>query len=216
MCLRETAVRLHDLPEHERSLAKIIASIYTVHASDPTIRWGDKTPTNDMYLPELKRTFPDAKFIHLYRDGVDVIHSQQSSGLISSLDAAAERWLRTMRFVAKAKPWLGEDLLEVRYEGLVHDPASVVPTVCKFLSLSYRPEMLSEVVHLTDMGPEVQLKYHSGLSEAINVRSIGRGRERLNPETVDKLAPLLNPHLERYGYPPVQSSLNRHGAGANT
>ena len=41
-------------------------------------RWGDKTPFYTPDIDILRRIFPEAKFVHLVRDGRDVILSQKS------------------------------------------------------------------------------------------------------------------------------------------
>ena len=41
-------------------------------------RWGDKTPFYTPDIDVLHRIFPDAKFLHLVRDGRDVVLSQKS------------------------------------------------------------------------------------------------------------------------------------------
>lgn len=42
---------------------------------DGGLRFAEKTPTNTFLVPFLDRTFPDAQFIHLIRDGRDVVAS---------------------------------------------------------------------------------------------------------------------------------------------
>ena len=43
-------------------------------------RWLEKTPTNILYMKELLEIFPEAKFIHIYRDGRDVAASIIANG----------------------------------------------------------------------------------------------------------------------------------------
>lgn len=204
--LRDTAVRLKAIPEEERSLARIIASLYLDHAGGKARRWGDKTPMNIAHLDKIKLTFPDAKFIHLFRDGVDVAASMVDHDLAPSLRKAAERWSGALRLIEDAKiKWPG-DILDVRYEELIAGPHALVQSVCEFLDLSYRPEMISETTHVVSMGDAARLRHHAGIAEPINVSSIGRGRKALTSDEAAVLAPLLDLHLARYGYPPVTVS----------
>src|SRR3546814_17783449 len=41
-------------------------------------RWGDKTPFYTPDIDIIRRVFPDAKIVHLVRDGRDVVLSQRS------------------------------------------------------------------------------------------------------------------------------------------
>ena len=49
-----------------------IAAVFETYAAEHgKERWGDKTPLYMQYLPLLERLFPDARFVHLVRDGRD-------------------------------------------------------------------------------------------------------------------------------------------------
>ena len=49
-----------------------IAAVFEAYANGRgKARWGDKTPLYMQYLPLLERLFPDARFVHLVRDGRD-------------------------------------------------------------------------------------------------------------------------------------------------
>ena len=49
-----------------------IAAVFETYANGRgKARWGDKTPLYMQYLPLLERLFPDARFVHLVRDGRD-------------------------------------------------------------------------------------------------------------------------------------------------
>ena len=49
-----------------------IGAVFAAYAAERgKARWGDKTPLYMQYLPLLERLFPDARFVHLIRDGRD-------------------------------------------------------------------------------------------------------------------------------------------------
>src|SRR3546814_2786506 len=86
-------------------------------------RWGDKTPFYTPDIDIIRRVFPDAKLVHLVRDGRDVVLSQRSiewlSGTLATL-ALAWRWKTT--FSHKVGAMLGQEFLEVSHESLVCRP----------------------------------------------------------------------------------------------
>ncbi len=118
-------------------------------------RWGDKTPLYMQYLPLLERTFPDARFVHLVRDGRDAAVSFLSvqRGIMTEgwghpTDAAG--FARLWRTEVSAARALGrrvgaERYLEVRYEDLVGDPPTALQRVCAFAGLEYEADMLEYV-----------------------------------------------------------------------
>jgi len=100
--VRKVVERARGISESERSLAALINCFYRTHASwkgSKTKRWGDKTPLNSFCLQKIQSVFPDARFIHLIRDGADVIKSYVEAGLQPDLIDGANRWHRSVRSV---------------------------------------------------------------------------------------------------------------------
>ena len=110
------------------------------HGSPP--RYGDKTPGYVKHMREIQLYLPEARFIHLIRDGRDVALSilKQSFGP-ETVEAAAERWRsRVLRGRSQA-PYLGY-YLEVKFEDLVLDTEGQLRRICEFLELEFDPAML--------------------------------------------------------------------------
>ena len=54
------------------TLGEAVSAVYEAYAARRgKERWGDKTPMYMQHLPLLERLFPDARFVHLIRDGRD-------------------------------------------------------------------------------------------------------------------------------------------------
>jgi hypothetical protein len=107
-------------------------------------RYGDKTPSAVNFLPLLAQLFPEARFIHVIRDGRDVALSQVNveSGRHSVGDVALE-WKAQIERGQRDGGTLGSKRYrEIRYEELVDDPERVVRSLCEFVELEYDPCML--------------------------------------------------------------------------
>jgi hypothetical protein len=105
-------------------------------------RWGDKTPSYVRRMPKVARVLPEARFVHLIRDGRDVALSQlEVHHGADDLRQAAEAWVggiaRARRHASRLPHYL-----ELRYEDLVDDPAATLRRVCGFIDLAYDPAML--------------------------------------------------------------------------
>jgi hypothetical protein len=60
----------------ERKVVEFIRKIYDIlPGSDKAVYWCEKTPANLLFADRLNGLFPDMKFIHLVRDGRDVVTS---------------------------------------------------------------------------------------------------------------------------------------------
>ena len=108
-------------------------------------RAGDKTPSHLLHIDLLAASFPQARFVHIVRDGRDVVPS--ILGMQFGPDRFAEAvlfWQRRVEQGLAGGAALGpERYREIRYEALVADPEAGAPRrVCPFLGLEYSAEML--------------------------------------------------------------------------
>ena len=133
-----------------------IAAVFAAYAAERgKARWGDKTPLYMQHLDLLERLFPDARFVHLIRDGRDAGLSFLSvpAGLMTEgwghpRDAAgfACQWATEVASARELGARVGgQRYRELRYEALVADPEGELRTVCSFAGLEYDPAMLDYV-----------------------------------------------------------------------
>ena len=97
-----------------------------------------------MHMRMLAEQFPEARFIHLVRDGRDVMLSLRDQPFApSSFTGVAEYWAGRVERARQAGERLGPGRYrELRYEDLVADPERELGRLCEFVELEYRPEML--------------------------------------------------------------------------
>lgn len=123
---------------------------YAARAGKP--RWGDKTPMYMRHLALLERLFPDARYVHLVRDGRDAALSflQMPPGTYTRTwahpDSTAE-FACLWRTEVDAARRLGERLgparyHELRYEDLVAGPERTVSAICEFAALPFSESMI--------------------------------------------------------------------------
>ncbi len=192
---------LYTTPKDDRSLALIINQIYQsyikIHKPAATI-WGDKTPFNTLRLKWIKRVFPEAKYIHLIRDGRDVVSSYVKSKLIPTVAEAGERWNNSLDAVDKfEKKLVPNRIFTLRYEDLVNKPEEFTQTICNFLSIEYLPKMIENTeVHL---GDDV-LDHLRNVKNPINIKSIGKWKKHLNADDQKLTISLIQDRLIKKGY----------------
>jgi len=91
----------------------------------------------------LRFIWPDARYIHLVRDGRDVARSVVAKGWAGNVYYGADRWLeaehRWDHLIEHIDPtrWI-----EVYYEDLVRQPEDTLTTICDFLDVPYDANML--------------------------------------------------------------------------
>lgn len=107
-------------------------------------RYGDKTPRYIEHLPLLARLWPDAKFVHLVRDGREVALSYADVPFgPNTVARAAALWKeRVVLGMKQGRPLGPERYAELRYERLLENPQEEVEGLCSFLDLDFDPAML--------------------------------------------------------------------------
>jgi Sulfotransferase family len=145
--------------------AAVLRAFYTLYAeSQGKDRWGDKTPIYVKRMRLIVEVLPEARFIHLIRDGRDVALSRRRRGMGAGKPIAdvAERWRRRITLARRQARRLRGRYLELRYEDLVTDPEPHLRAICELCELEFDPAMLAhhqraeerlaELGH--DLGPE--------------------------------------------------------------
>jgi protein-tyrosine sulfotransferase len=195
--------RTMSLPEKERSLARIIDIVFTTYAEQrfpAATVWGDQSPVHTFYLSWIKPVFPRAKFLHLVRDGRDVISSMVERRGPAYLEEAVYRWMKSIECVRTLrKSSDSSQLLEVRYEDLVSQPTETLRKVSEYAGITYSPKMLD----YWKLPSTIEYKYHvhhRNLSRPVFASSVGKWRDRLTPEQQKYVMSRVSTLLESLGY----------------
>ena len=106
---------------------------------------------NVIFLPLIRRVFPDSKILFALRDPRDVVLScfQQRFGMNAAmvqfleLNSAAAYYDKVMSLGLICRERLGLSVFEVRYEDVVADLEKVARGVTSFLELPFESSMLS-------------------------------------------------------------------------
>lgn len=86
-------------------------------------------------------------FIFLQRDGRAVINSRVRKYPTRSPEELIDAWIAKMEQTATFYDALSQPKMTVRYEEFATEPGRVVPEICSFLGITYKPEMLDFYQH---------------------------------------------------------------------
>ena len=118
--------------------------------------WGNIDIATIDNLDIANRWFPQARFVHIVRDGRDVAlsHEKYRYGLSNTLECATE-WKRRVQTNLKIGAVLDPDrYFVIRYEDLVLDSKKTLGDLCTFLGVSYTDEMLDYPQTVDDRVPK--------------------------------------------------------------
>lgn len=187
------------------SVAEALSALYRHYAATrgkPIA--GDKTPYHVRHVALLAGYLPTARFIHIIRDGRDVVPSLMAMPFgPDRFERAVLYWKRDVEAGRHAGRSIGPDrYLEVRYEELVADPSRVLTQVTTFLGLDFDKEMLAYHRRSEDV--------LSGLRRSSHLRGVAQPpvvglrdwRIAMNPDQLARFEALAGHTLAALGYDP--------------
>ena len=120
---------------------------------------GEKTPDNVLWMNLLATIFPDAKFLHVIRDGRDSAVSgwffnlsevDENKALVDTIETYVDRymkqWSSAMQFARTIGNQNKERYMEIRYEDLSSDPEGTLTKACRFLGVNTSRQIIDECV----------------------------------------------------------------------
>lgn len=180
-------------------------------------RWGDKTPPYIVHMRLIAELLPEARFIHLIRDGRDVMLSVKNLWFgPSSLTDAAERWIGWIKSAREQAAQL-PNYLEVRYEDLLLDTEPTLQKICAFLDLTWEPQMLEyhrgAEERLSEMArdmkssegkvwasAEQRVDIHAMTKKPPETSRMGRWKTEMSAADREQFENAARPMLEEFGY----------------
>ena len=113
-------------------------------------RWGDKTPHYLRRMDVIHELLPEARFVHVVRDGRAVALSIKDLWFgPSTFEECAEYWVHRIdeaRHRAKGLP----HYMEVRYEDLVRQPETQLRRIAEFIELPFDGSMVRYYEHVDE------------------------------------------------------------------
>jgi hypothetical protein len=174
-------------------------------------RWAEKTPRNLNQLAFIFRAFPNARFIHMIRDGRDVACSLRTlprhkvvNGELVPLNTwkpigpSIERWVN---YIEESRRYHDDPrYIEVRYENLVLDPRPALERVLTFLGEPWADEVLH--YHEIDSPSRDVSKFPQNpeATQSIQTKSLGRWQRDFSDEDKAIFKEIGGPLLIELGY----------------
>jgi len=194
-----------------------IRAFYLTYAErEGKTRYGDKTPGYIKEMTRIQRVLPEARFIHIIRDGRDVSlsHLRMNWGP-ETYEESARLWRNRIRRAQRMARNV-EHYMEVHFEELVDDTEGVLRRVCEFIELDFDPVMLEyheraegrlaekarelPRKNRPNQPAEARMESHKLAQEPPRSDRVGLWRERMSPEEVAEYEAIAGDMLKRLGY----------------
>ncbi len=197
-------------PDREASYADLVSGVFDLYARGVGKRFvGDKTPRYVRHIPTLHALWPEARFVHLIRDGRDVCSSvagwdnekrmvkRFSTWETDPVSTIAVWWEQLVRLGREAGAELPGRYHEVRYEDLVGDPVRECVGLCGFLGVPYDERMVSFQEGRTKDDPTLDAK-HGWRPITTGLRS---WRSEMSRPDLERFEAVAGGLLDELGYP---------------
>jgi hypothetical protein len=190
-------------------------SAYAERVGKP--RWGEKTPIYVKSMRKIERALPEARFVHVIRDGRDVALSIRDRAVKEHpIDRIAERWVRRI-IRAREQAKRLHHYEEIRYESLILETRATLERVCGFLELPWDDALLDyhersadrleemkrelpEAGKRTTLSVERRMATHARTTERPDPRRVSRWRESMDRADRELFESIAGPLLAKLGY----------------
>lgn len=186
---------------------------------------GDKTPRYTLFLDRLWSVFPQAKVVHLIRDGRDVVvsslyHEQRSTGravaersetdLLETVGRYAQVWqqnITTARASAANRP-AHAGYHELRYEALHQTPEDSLTALFRFLGINEEPALVQRCLDTCAFSRLAGRQPGQADAQAFHRQGVvGGWREQLSEPLQQALLRTAGALLDELGYCEADSPL---------
>jgi protein-tyrosine sulfotransferase len=174
-------------------------------------RWAEKTPRNISRVAEVFRCFPEARFVHVLRDGRDVACSLRThprhrvvdgklvpTGIRRPIAGCARRWVRD---IEGSRRWWGDPrFMTVRYEDLVLDPRPALGQVMTFIGEAWDEAMLEHSSADSPFRDATRFAQNPEALGAVSTASLSRWQRDFDERDKRIFKRIAGPLLVELGY----------------
>ena len=161
--------------------------------------WVDHTPENINYAPLLLELFPEARIVHIIRDGRAVANSILPLDWGPNTVVRAAPWWKAMvgDGLALEEALPQGQIVRVMYEDLVYEPEETVRDLCQKLDLAFEPGMLEADGFRP---PGYTASQHEMIGRRPDPSRATRWKKTLTPRQIEIFESLAGDLLHEMGY----------------
>jgi hypothetical protein len=202
-------------PEGPGDALRCFFQLYAESRGKP--RWGDKTPNYAKRIRMIHRLLPEARFVHLIRDGRAWARSILGLWIgPDTIEGCAREWVAVIDKARRQAAQLPAGrYLELRYEDLVREPDASLRRVADLLELPFDDRMLRFHEHASErergvrletsrrgdpIDPDVREGLGANLTKPPDPALIDRWRVELDPADIRTFDSIAGERLRELGY----------------
>lgn len=171
--------------------------------------WGNKTPSFFRKIDILFTLFPNAKFIHIVRDGRDMFDSWRkmnpNNPAINNVAFVAFDWSYKLFKIEKSFKKIPEsNRITIRYEDLLNTPEKIIESICSLIGI----ECEANMVDFYKSSRKYTIPHHSELIfKPLDKSNMYKWKKNLVRREVKIFNLLARYYLKKYNYEIENSTL---------
>lgn len=200
-------------PQTLTEVISVICDAFHRQEGTEKLLWGIKAPVLIASLERIYDVCPQAKIIHVVRDGRDVCLSYQQVHKNSpvkfgpkSVVENALYWIdglkRVEDFVAAHSP---QEIYELKYENLMADPAATLTELCSYIKIDYQAQMHENFnAHKRNQKSTPDAlgnSIHKNLKGKLDISNTQKYLSKMSVFNRMQYELIASPYLKKYGYP---------------
>jgi len=163
-------------------------------------RWGEKTPQHIYFWDQISEHFPEARVIHIVRDGRDVALSLLRARFgPKSIYGCAIYWNKYLLEVAKLKKIIpAQNIHQMYYEALLKNPEEELRQLCDFIEEDFFPDMLD--FHKNKSRYKTDPQNQQNLMTPLLTDNNQKWRREMSERQLHVFESISGDFLQEYGY----------------
>jgi Sulfotransferase family len=177
--------------------------VFSSHLEPHSRYLAERTAVHVLHMELMNDIYPDARFIHIIRDGRDVVRSIAAQPWGETVAEAAAEWRSSVE-AGRTAGIPTERYREVRYETLLEDPEPTIAALFEWLDLPVTDGVLEQA--LIEAGRRKNVDKHGQPGVAS-----GKWRHTLTHDDLNAIQWVAGDLLAELGYTAEEVGLSRDG-----
>lgn len=169
---------------------------------------GDKDPKNIEYMQLIRKVFPQAIIIHIYRDPRAVIASRMKAKWSKDrpLWQHILAYKTQLNYGCEQGNKLFENYIEIKYEKLLEETEEELKKLCKILDLKYDPNMIEFYKSSGDVVQGEEISWKQNCFNPVMLQNIDKWKNELSEAQIKDIEFVLEDEMKLLGYDQIKDS----------
>ena len=196
-------------PSNYADICSLVYYLYGRNHNKKDFIIGDKNNYYISHTETINTIYPNAKYVHLIRDGRDVACSYIKVGelktqskykpiLPTDIDKIAKEWSSNIKMIDKFIKKVPS--IKIRYEDLILFPETTLKTITQFLSIDYSNKMLNFYLDKNNDEPTSTIDWKLKTKQPIDKTNLDKYKQILTKEEISIFKSIAGSILKQNGY----------------